>query len=266
VAPFWDDLDFILGGSAYRYSNNSDSLVISYISVPHFNIGGPYTFQIIILSDGTITFQYQTINEPSNSATVGIQNANGSVGLQVVYNDIYLHNNLAIRITPSWLRPSPTSGTIIAGEQTQIAVTLDAGSLTAGTYTGTIVITSNDPDTPTINVPVTLLVGEVGPVCTYVFGDANGIPPFNGIDITYSVNYLKGLGPMPPDTCNCPPHGLLFAAADANGSCQFNGIDVSYSVNYLKGIGPAPAACPDCPPSGARLLSPPNVGGREATE
>jgi hypothetical protein len=66
-------------------------------------------------------------------------------------------------------------------------------------------------------------------------GDANTNGVTNGIDVTYLVAYLKGLGPA--------PNPLL--AGDANGSCQTNGIDVTYLVNYLKGIGPAPVR-PDC--------------------
>ena len=89
----------------------------------------------------------------------------------------------------------------------------------------------------------------VGP-CDYVPGDANGSGVYNGLDVTYSVNYLKGVGPAPSDTCDCPPHGILLVAADANGNCQFNGLDVTYSVNYLKGFGTAPSGCADCPPTG----------------
>lgn len=61
-------------------------------------------------------------------------------------------------------------------------------------------------------------------------GDANANGVTNGIDVTFMVNYLKGLGPA--------PEPLL--AGDANGNCTTNGIDVTYLVNYLKGIGGAP--------------------------
>ncbi len=62
-------------------------------------------------------------------------------------------------------------------------------------------------------------------------GDANSNGVTNGIDVTFMVNYLKGLGPAPDP--------LL--AGDANGNCSTNGIDVTYLVNYLKGLGGAPA-------------------------
>jgi hypothetical protein len=90
--------------------------------------------------------------------------------------------------------------------------------------------------------------GLNGAGCEYLPGNSNGVAPFNGIDITYSVNFLKGIGPAPPDTCECRDHGLIQAAADANGDCSFNGIDVTYSINFLKGFGGAPRGCNDCLP------------------
>jgi photosystem II stability/assembly factor-like uncharacterized protein len=83
--------------------------------------------------------------------------------------------------------------------------------------------------------------------CEFVLGDANSNGIFNGVDVVYSVSYLKGVGPAPPDSCDCQPHGMIYAAADANGNCEFNGLDITYSVSYFKGQGPGPARCPDCP-------------------
>ncbi len=91
-------------------------------------------------------------------------------------------------------------------------------------------------------------VGVAGQGCEYIPGNSNGVAPFNGIDVTYSVNYLKGIGPAPPDTCDCRDHGMIRSAADANGDCGFNGIDVTFSINYLKGFGPEPRGCTDCLP------------------
>jgi photosystem II stability/assembly factor-like uncharacterized protein len=87
---------------------------------------------------------------------------------------------------------------------------------------------------------------DQAPPCTFTPGDANSSHNFNGVDIVYAVNYLKGIGPVPPDSCDCPTHGFIFVAADANGNCAFNGLDITYCVNFLKGFGPAPARCPDC--------------------
>ena len=96
--------------------------------------------------------------------------------------------------------------------------------------------------------PVITDVLEYLPEGFYVAGDANGSLSFSGLDVTYSVNYLKEIGPAPPYTIDCPGHGLIAAAADANGSCSFNGLDVTYCINFFKGLGYPPAFCPDCPP------------------
>jgi len=110
VAPFWDDLNFRDGGELYYYSSG-DSLIISYINVAHYSSGGPgpYTFQAILLADGEIVLQYADINDPIDSHTIGIQNEDGTIGLQVVYNQAYAAANLAIKIKYPvfWLMVSP---------------------------------------------------------------------------------------------------------------------------------------------------------------
>ncbi|MCP4361194.1 MAG: VWA domain-containing protein, partial [Chloroflexi bacterium] len=58
----------------------------------------------------------------------------------------------------SWLSVMPNSGTVTPGSADNVTVTLDATDLTAGTYTGTLNIASNDPDENPVAVPVTLHV------------------------------------------------------------------------------------------------------------
>jgi hypothetical protein len=81
-----------------------------------------------------------------------------------------------------------------------------------------------------------------------IAGDANGDGTFNGLDVVYSVNYFKGMGPSPAPTFCRPPIGTIFKEADSNGNCAFNGIDITFSVNYLKGSPISPAICTDCIP------------------
>jgi hypothetical protein len=82
--------------------------------------------------------------------------------------------------------------------------------------------------------------------CHYVPGDVNGTGIANGIDVTYAVSYFKG-GPLPPYSCDCPLHGVIYPAGDINGSCAFNGCDITYFVNCLE--GQEIRYCPDCPPA-----------------
>ena len=84
--------------------------------------------------------------------------------------------------------------------------------------------------------------------CLFTPGDANGNGSFNGLDVNYLVQYLKGWYVAPFITCNCPPVGEVKVGADANGDCSTNGLDISYMVNALKQIGPWPVGCQLCPP------------------
>jgi uncharacterized repeat protein (TIGR01451 family) len=57
-----------------------------------------------------------------------------------------------------WLSEDPTSGAIPAGGAVSVEVTFDTSGLTAGVYTTTLNVNSNDPETPVLEVPVTLTV------------------------------------------------------------------------------------------------------------
>jgi hypothetical protein len=64
-------------------------------------------------------------------------------------------------------------------------------------------------------------------------GDANCSGLLNGVDVTYLVAYLKGVGA--PYCCLCQ--------GDVNNSDSVNGVDVTFLVAYLKGQGQAPVPC-----------------------
>jgi hypothetical protein len=94
-------------------------------------------------------------------------------------------------------------------------------------------------------------VGAGAAGCEYVVGDVNGSGSYNGLDITFGVNYFKGgLDPLCPlGSCPVPPCNGFFYCGDVNGSCSYNGLDITYGVNYFKG-GSGPIPCPDCEPAG----------------
>jgi subtilisin family serine protease len=202
LAAFWDDLDPTAGGTVYTYADAVNSrFIVEYDGVQHYDIndvGDPQTFQVILDADGTITFQYKTMTGVAES-TVGIENAGGTDGLQVVYNAAYLHDALALQFsfTPPpdpWLTVAPAGGTLPG--QTgggEFIVTFDATLLAEGVYTGSVVVGSNDPDHVQVVVPVTLTVStgtavdENGLPRTFALGQA--VPnPFNPqTSIAYAV-------------------------------------------------------------------------------
>jgi subtilisin family serine protease len=159
VAPMWDDMDFGTAQRVYTYYDGS-RYIVTWQGVPHYQTGGPYTFQAILYPTGEIRFQYQSLGSITNSATVGIQNATKTTGLTVAFNTDYLKNNLAVRIVPltQWLTVSPTSGRILAGQSAALQVRFNALGLNGGTFSGAVVVQSNDPDEGSLSLPASLHV------------------------------------------------------------------------------------------------------------
>ncbi len=162
LAGFWDDLNPNNGGQVYRYETN-DSVVVSWISIPHYGSGGPYTFQIIILSNGTIVYQYQTMGTRLDESTIGIEDAAGSIGLEVAFNQQYVESNMAIKFVRGWLRAEPEFGIVNPSSADTVNITFDASWLAIGDYTGEITIDGFDiyHDEPTVTIPVTMHISDV---------------------------------------------------------------------------------------------------------
>ncbi len=157
VAPFWDDMDPTSGGMIYYYSSD-DSAIVSWVDMPHYDEGGPYTYQIILTSAGTITFQYMYMYEPLNSATIGIQDASQTVGLQIAFDQYYIHDGMAVEINTPWLDVSEYDGEVMPGEDFDLYAILDCTMLEHGVHTGMIAISCWDMnhDLPLMEVPVIL--------------------------------------------------------------------------------------------------------------
>ena len=58
-----------------------------------------------------------------------------------------------------WLAPSTPSGTVAAGSAAEVPLILDARGLQDGSYAGDVLVESNDPDEPLLEIPALLSVG-----------------------------------------------------------------------------------------------------------
>jgi hypothetical protein len=235
IALWWDDLDPSSGGHVYYYHDSPNNrFVISFVNIPNYRYPdgtGSLTFQAVLYANGRINLQYWTMDpgvdvEGLASATIGIENMTGSDGLQVVYNAAYMHDNLAVDIKCArWLWVDPTGAVIEPYSSRTVDVHLDAAELEQGSYSGQLNIITNDPNMPSVTVPVNLLVRS------YLCGDINGDGEGPNVgDITYLVDFLFRFGPQPP----------VMAAANVNGENNVNVADVTYLVDYLFRSGPAP--------------------------
>ena len=264
IGILWDDLSPQNGGSVFYFHDVvNNRFIVSFANVPFYSGGGNLNFEAILYPSGRILLEYAGIDGGTrglNQCTVGIENANGDDGLQIVYNSDYLHSNLAILISPPshWLSSNVMGGSLVAGHDTTAIITFDATYLTSGTYTGHIDLDSNDPDESYVQIPVTFYVSDIPPLCSYIPGDINGNGSVNGVDIVFAVNYFKGTGPHPPTDCSgiCPEVSPFYAAGDVNGNCAFNGIDITFFVRFLKLQVPALLTCPDCQPGSMNIQSP----------
>ena len=72
---------------------------------------------------------------------------------------------------PKWLRPEVTTGHLTPGASQIVPLAVDTASLTPGTYTQTIALTSNDPTEPLVNLPVVLNVLQPTPYHQWIVGE-----------------------------------------------------------------------------------------------
>ncbi len=167
IAPFWDDLDPGDGTGQVYYQNLGDGrFVVQWENVPHFpgpGTGDNYTFQAILNDDGTILFQYESMDGDRTSASIGVENADGSIGLEVSSFASYVEDGLAVLIgqVPGFITDvTPAMGSIAPGGSATVTVAVSADGLLPGTYTNTLALSTNEPASYTY--PVRLTVTGVG--------------------------------------------------------------------------------------------------------
>jgi hypothetical protein len=170
VAVFFDNLNMELGGQIYYYTNNTDSAIVTWDHIPDSDQQGVFTFQVILVAPDRIICQYNTMGPGRlDECSIGIENRYATVGTQVVCNNPYVHDQMAVEFilgeAPpplTWMNPSPQSGTIPGFGSQQLDVTLDPAGLSSGTYRAMMTIMSNSIDNPVANIPVTLVLSAVG--------------------------------------------------------------------------------------------------------
>ncbi|MBU0691030.1 immune inhibitor A, partial [bacterium] len=144
IAMFWDDLDSDNGNDGHVYTYHdaaNDRFVIQFDAVAHWNLpGNPETFQCFLYSNGNIVIQYNTVSDAS-SCTAGIENDDGSDGIQVCFNQEGIDcptNGLAILINQPDGFPNPIT------------------NFNANLSGSDVVLTWTDPTTDTNDNPLTI--------------------------------------------------------------------------------------------------------------
>ena len=120
--PFWDDLVVKPGLSTVRTAVTGTApnrkFIVEWRNVNIYGGSLYLTFEAVLSENGVVTFNYADIattktREQGDSATVGIENAPGTIATQYSANQAVLVNGTAIVFTPpGGGPPPPTTGTI----------------------------------------------------------------------------------------------------------------------------------------------------------
>ena len=229
IFGFWDDLNpnndncNSCAGDVY-YHSDGNRMVIWFNDVAHwpgYFDNSIYNFQIVIYNSGEIKFNYDTMTGDYNSATIGLQNAQGSSGLQMAYNSNYVHNNLTTNIqkAPSWvginqLDNYEVSGEINSGLSESINIIAQNDGMAEGIYNAYLNIASNASELESFLIE--LISSGNG-----LQGDVNGDMIVNVLDVIQVVN--MALGEQDPD----------YNSADINQDGVINVLDVIQIVNII---------------------------------
>jgi hypothetical protein len=201
IAGFWDDLSPQNSGSVTYYNDTANErFILQYLAVPHYNSTGTYSFQIILHANWDIELQYNSMLQSLNNATVGIENADGTVGLQMVYNNTYIASNKAVYIVSpynpeppviDWLTIMPSAGSIESPNSTTINFEVSTAELVLGDYLCTVTLSNNDTSNPTITIPFILHVVEhfsaPMPPANLVVSVSGGVPTLTWDPVTTDI-------------------------------------------------------------------------------
>jgi len=233
IFGFWDDLNPInnanssdMSGYVY-YQQFDDKFVVLFDQVAHWvgsgSVVGNYTFQFVLNKNGNVNLNYLNMSGDINSSTIGIQASNTEF-IQIAYNSNYTEPNMSSYILPpaDWYGLSNLTGTISPGNSDVINININTENLTEGIYFDVINIETNDYDTSSINIPITLNVTDL---CgQWDLGDVNQDSQFNVQDAIVMLNIV--LDPSQYDECQ------VFAS-DLNGDLTINIQDIILLINII---------------------------------
>ena len=218
--PVNDDCNSYCSGNVYYYADG-EKLVVWFNEVAHWwtNFENSfYDFQIVLYPDGKIDMNYNTLTG-NHTATVGIQDLNGTSGMKVAFDQSYLHDGLSLRFSqgPEWVSVSPSTGTVDGGASETLIVEANSMGLDVGTYEGYLRLVTSGGNA---GLPISMLVGED----SILYGDINGDDQINVQDIIFLINYILDIESFDQNQFN---------SADMNGDGILNIQDVILILNII---------------------------------
>ena len=146
--------------------------------------GGPFTNLQLLSNDAMQTWHQKTIDLSAYAGnTVQIMFYFDTIDSAANnYEGWYIDDVIIIGATDiDWLSGLPIDGTVSAGSQTNIILTINATSLEVDEYNATILINSNDPDENLVIVPVHLIVAPTAGFDFDTGSPSNPYPSISGM-------------------------------------------------------------------------------------
>ena len=201
ILAFWDDLNPInlesspdMSGRVKYYSDGS-KLVVSYNDIAQWGESSRLNFQIIIYKNGHIDINYAGMTGDRTSSTIGIQNDDGTIAQEVIYNNSYLHNFLGISFekAPPWFtidEENYLENELSDFESTNHNFNINSSQVDNGNYLTYVHIESNA--TGPITIPIQVQVGYQSDL-----GDVNYDQTINVQDVVLLISII--LNTYPPN-------------------------------------------------------------------
>ena len=160
IAPFWDDLNTSTAGEVY-VQEFSDRLILQYEAVAPYSGTGSYTYQAVLHSSGLVELFYKEMVGNLASSTIGLENADGRDGLKIAYNEPYIQDGHAVRISQEpakFVQVSPLTGTTTTGSTSALNLSFNSFDLAPGRYTANIDFAHTGTGTTPWTIPAVLEV------------------------------------------------------------------------------------------------------------
>ena len=181
-----------------------------------------YDFQIVMHSSGKIDVNYRTMFGQVASSTIGVKSPEGNYGLEVVYNDDFIENDLSLSYnTSKWLSTNLISGNptqLSSGSTATYSVDVKSSGLGEGIYTGYIVNSTNTAIDSDI-FPVMLNIQE-----SLLLGDVTQDGVVDVLDIVLLINIIMG---------QYTPSSLDLLLSDLNEDGTINVQDCILLINII---------------------------------
>jgi hypothetical protein len=196
IAWFWDDLTMNPELSRVYYKNFDAKTIVQFSKMVHYpGSDSTITAQVIMMNTGAIFIRYKQISEgfETNTGTVGLQSWNPEMGLQVAYNQEYLHSEMAIRFDLNRnfiVTVHPASGHLPPNSQEHIWITYSSVGYEHGTYEQELKCVSSLPDVPQLFLHNVMHVNSIqAGFKGYVTNAVTGLP-INDVKVLVGEHYV----------------------------------------------------------------------------